>query len=177
MDRGYLDFACLYRRHKAGAFFVTRLKSNTCFYVIESRPIADLEVKEGLRCDQTIKLNFFVCKKDSPDTLRRISYVNLETGNDLVFITNQFELAALIVAQIYRRRWAIERFFRWIKQHLQLCGFYSTSFNGVSVQIWSANCAYPLIAIAKRRKQLPQSLGETLQIASIASTQQIPIHE
>jgi len=174
MDRGFLDFARLHRLHKAGAFFVTRLKSNTSFYVTESRPV---DKSSGLRADQTIKLNTFVGQRDYPDKLRRISYVDPETGNALVFLTNQFELDALVIAQIYRCRWAIELFFRWIKQHLRLRGFYSTSFNGVRVQIWSAICAYLLVAIAKRRLNLPQSLWEILQIVSIASMEQIPIQE
>jgi IS4 transposase len=172
MDRGYLDFARLHRLHKAGAFFVTRLKSNTSFYVTENRPV---DKSSGLRADQTIKLNTFVGQRDYPDKLRRISYVDPETGNVVVFLTNQFELDALVIAQIYRCRWSIELFFRWIKQHLRLRGFYSTSFNGVRGQIWSAICAYLLVAIAKRRLNLPQSLWEILQIVSIASMEQIPI--
>lgn len=100
-----------------------------------------------------------------------------ESGNALVFVTNQFELEASVIAQIYRRRWAIELFFRWIKQHLRLRGFYSTSFNGVRVQIWSAIAAYLLVAIAKRRSNLSQSLWEILQIVSIASMEQIALPE
>jgi len=103
--------------------------------------------------------------------------VDPETGNALIFVINQFDLDALIVAQIYRRRWAIELFFRWIKQHLRLRGFYSTSFNGVRVQIWSAISAYLLVAIAKRRLHLSQSLWEVLQIVSIASMEQIALPE
>ena len=174
MDRGYLDFARLHRLHRAGAFFVTRLKSNTSFYVAESRPV---EIGTGLRCDQTIKLNSYVGRRDYPAKLRRISFVDPETGNVLVFVTNQFDLPALTIAQIYRRRWAIELFFRWIKQHLRLRGFYSTSFNGVRVQIWSAISAYLLVAIAKRRLHLNQSLWEILQIVSIASMEQIHLSE
>ena len=100
-----------------------------------------------------------------------------ESGHVLVFVTNQFDLDALLIAQIYRRRWAIELFFRWLKQHLRLRGFYSTSFNGVRVQIWSAICAYLLVAIAKRRLHLPHSLWEILQIVSIASLGQIALPE
>jgi len=174
MDRGYLDFSRLYRLHKAGAFFVTRLKTNTSFYVAESRLV---EADTGLRCDQTIKLNSSVGQRDYPDKLRRISFVDLETGNALVFVTNQFALEALIITQIYRRRWGIELFFRWIKQHLRLRGFYSTSFNGVRVQIWSAISAYLLVAIAKRRLHLPQSLWEIMQITSIASMEQVALPE
>ena len=174
MDRGYLDFSRLYRLHQVGAFFVTRLKSNTRFYVAESRPV---EQASGLRCDQTIKLNSSIGRAGYPDKLRRISYVDPENGNALVFVTNQFDLAALIVAQIYRRRWAIELFFRWIKQHLRLRGFYSTSFNGVRVQIWSAIGSYLLVAIAKRRLDLTPSLWEILQIVSIVSMEQIALPE
>lgn len=174
MDRGYLDFARLYRLHQAGAFFVTRLKTNTRFVVVHSRPV---DKTTGLRCDQTIKLNSAAGRAGYPAPLRRISYVDPENGNALVFITNQFALDALMIAQIYRRRWAIELFFRWIKQHLRLRGFYSTSFNGVRVQIWSALCAFLLVAIAKRRLQLPPSLWEILQIVSVASMEQIALSE
>jgi Transposase DDE domain/Domain of unknown function (DUF4372) len=174
MDRGYLDFSRLHRLHQAGAFFVTRLKSNTRFYVAESRPVDPFA---GLRCDQTIKLNSATGRTGYPDKLRRISYVDPETDHVLVFVTNQFDLDALLIAQIYRRRWAIELFFRWIKQHLRLRGFYSTCFNGVRVQIWSAICAYLLVAIAKRRSNLPHSLWEILQIVSIASMEQIALPE
>jgi len=174
MDRGYMDFARLYRLHQAGAFFVTRLKSNARFYVVQSRPV---DQSTGLRCDQTIKLNSVIGRKDYPDPLRRISFVDPETGNVLVFVTNQFDLDALIIAQIYRRRWTIELFFRWIKQHLRLRGFHSTSFNGVRVQIWTAICAYLLVSIAKRRLNLPNSLWEILRVVSIASMEQVPITE
>jgi IS4 transposase len=174
MDRGYLDFSRLHRLHQAGAFFVTRLKSNTRFYVAASRPV---DQSAGLRCDQTIKLNSPTGRADYPALLRRISYVDPQAGHALVFLTNQFDLDAVLVAQIYRRRWAIELFFRWIKQHLRLRGFYSTSFNGVRVQIWSAISAYLLVAIAQRRLHLPPSLWEILQIVSIASMEQIALPE
>ena len=174
LDRGYLDFTRLHRLHAAGAFFVTRLKSNTCFYVMAARPVDE---KSGLRCDQTIRLNSAKGRACYPEPLRRISYVDPETGQALVFLTNQFELAALIVAMIYRRRWAIELFFRWIKQHLRLRGFFSTSPNGVRVQIWAAMCAFLLVAIAKQRKNLTQSLWEILQVVSVSSLEQIPIQE
>jgi IS4 transposase len=174
LDRGYLDFTRLHRLHAAGAFFVTRLKTNTCFYVMESRPVDE---KAGLRCDQTIRLNSARGRECYPEPLRRVSYVDPETGKALVFLTNQFELDALIVAMIYRRRWAIELFFRWIKQHLRLRGFFSTSPNGVRVQIWAAMCAFLLVAIAKQRKNLSQSLWEILQVVSVSSLEQIPIQE
>ena len=172
MDRGYLDFARLYRLHTAGAFFVTRLKTNTCFSVAESRPV---DKATGLRCDQTIRLNSATGRARYPAPLRRISYTDPETKQVLVFLTNQFELAALLIALIYRRRWAIELFFRWIKQHLRLRGFFSNSRNGVHLQIWSALCAHLLVAIAKRHHHLTQSLYEILQIVSVASFEQIPL--
>jgi hypothetical protein len=174
MDRGYMDFGRLHRLHRMGVFFVTRLKRDALFYVVESRPI---DKATGLRCDQTIRLSSRLGRRDYPDLLRRISYTDLETGKTLVFLTNQFALDALTIAQIYKRRWAIELFFRWIKQHLRLRGFYSTSPNGVRVQIWTAICAYLLVAIAKRRKNLPHSLWQILQIVSVTSMEQIPLEE
>jgi len=173
-DRGYLHFLRLRRLHAAGAFFVTRLKAGIRFYVAESRPVDETV---GLRCDQTIRLNSRKGKKDYPDPLRRISYVDLESGQTLVFLTNRFEIPALLVAQIYRRRWGIELFFRWIKQHLRLRGFLSNSPNGVRVQIWAALCAYLLVAIAKQKKHLTPSLYEILQVVSVSSLEQIPLEE
>lgn len=174
MDRGYLDFARLHRLHLAGAFFVTRLKTNTCFYVAASRPV---DPATGLRCDQTIRLNSPQGRADCPVPLRRISYLDADTQQALVFLSNQFDLPALIIAQIYRRRWAIELFFRWIKQHLRLRGFFSTSPNGVRVQLWTALCAYLLVAIAKQQKHLAPSMYEILQIVSASSFEQIPLPE
>ena len=172
LDRGYLDFVRLYSLHLAGAFFVTRLKAGICFYVAQSRPV---DQTTGLRCDQTIRLNSRKGKKAYPEPLRRISFVDAESGQHLVFLTNQFALPALLIAQIYRRRWGIELFWRWLKQHLRLRGFFSTSFNGVRVQIWTALCAYLLIAIAKQRKHLTASLYEILQIVSVSSLEQVPL--
>ena len=174
MDRGYLDFLRLHRLHAAGAFFVTRLKAGIRYYVAESRPVDE---NAGLRCDQTIRLNSRNGKRDYPDPLRRVSYVDPETGQALVFLTNWFALDAIVVSQIYRQRWGIETFFRWLKQHLRLRGFFSNSPNGVRVQIWSSLCAHLLVAIAKRRKHLPASLYEILQIVSVSSLEQIPIEQ
>ena len=174
MDRGYLDFTRLFALHQAGAFFVTRMKSNTRFYVSRSRPVDEVT---GLRCDQTIRLNTFMAKRCYPAPLRRIRYVDPDTAMVLIFLTNQFELDAITITQLYRQRWAIEIFFRWLKQHLRLRGFFSTSPNGVRVQIWTALCAYLLVAIAKQRHQLPNSLWEILQVVSVSSLEQIPIHE
>ncbi|PTY01282.1 IS4 family transposase [Opitutus sp. ER46] len=174
MDRGYLDFGRLHRLHTSGAFFVTRLKANTCYYVAESRPVPE---HGGLRCDQTIRLNSDLGRNRYPDTLRRISYLEPETHVWLVFLTNQFALDARTITQIYKHRWKIELFFRWIKQHLRLRGFFSTDPNGVRVQIWTALCAYLLVAIAKREYALPGSLHQVLQVISIAALEKVPLPE
>lgn len=174
MDRGYMHFVRLYRLHRAGAFFVTRLKAGVSYYVVESRPVDETV---GLRCDQTIRLNSRQGRKDYPEVLRRISYIDPESGQALVFLTNQFELEALVIAQIYRRRWGIELFWRWLKQHLRLRGFFSNNPNGVRVQIWTALCAYLLVAIAKQKMHLTPSLYEILQVISVSSLEQIPLEE
>jgi len=174
IDRGYLDFVRLYAMHLAGAFFVTRLKAGIRFYVAESRPV---DRTTGLHCDQTIRLNSRNGRKAYPVPLRRISFVDPESGQVFVFLTNQFGLPALLIAQIYRRRWGIELFWKWLKQHLRLRGFFSTSPNGVRIQIWTALCAYLLIAIAKHRKHLPASLYEVLQVVSVSSLEQLPLEE
>jgi len=174
INRGYLDFVRLHRLHLAGAFFVTRLKAGIRDYVAESRPVDETL---GLRCDQTIKLNSRQGRKHYPDPLRRISYVDPDDGKRLVFLTNCFALEALLVAKIYRRRWAIELFWRWIKQHLRLRGFFSNSPNGVRVQIWAALCTSLLVAIAKQKKPLTPSLYEILQVVSVSSLEQISLEE
>ncbi|MCZ2157397.1 MAG: IS4 family transposase [Bryobacterales bacterium] len=174
MDRGYLDFARLHRLHAMGAFFVTRLKTNTCYYVASSRPVAPTT---GLRCDQTIRLNSSKGRRCYPEALRRISYIDPETKLRLIFLTNQFALDPLTVALIYKHRWKIELFFRWIKQHLRLRGFFSTDPNGVRVQIWTALCAHLLVAIAKRENALPGTLHQVLQIISIAALEKVSLPE
>ena len=123
----------------------------------------------GLRCDQTIRLSSTKGRAAYPEALRRVSYVDPETKQALVFLTNQFDLAALIIASIYRRRWAIELLFRWIKQHLRLRGFFSNSPYGVRVHIWTALCAYLLVAIERQQKSLAPSMYEILQIVSASS--------
>lgn len=173
-DRGYLDFRRLRRIVEAGAWFVIRAKCNTRFYVCESRPV---DKATGLRCDQTIRLNAKQARRDYPEKLRRIRYYDAKTDLSLVFLTNNFALPALVIAAIYRRRWEIELFFRWIKQHLRLRGFFSTRPNGVAVQIWTAICAYLLVAIAKREMALPGSLHQILQIVSISALEKVPLPE
>lgn len=173
-DRGYLDFGRLRCIAQAGAWFFIRAKCNTRFYVCESRPV---DKSTGLRCDQTIRLNSKQARRDYPEKILRIRYYDAENDLSLVFLTNNFVLPALVIAAIYRRRWEIELFFRWIKQHLRLRGFFSTKPNGVAVQIWSAICAYLLVAIAKREMALPGSLHQVLQIVSISALEKIPLPE
>ncbi|NJO55409.1 MAG: IS4 family transposase [Rhodospirillales bacterium] len=173
-DRGYLDFRRLRRITQAEAWFVIRAKCNTRFYVCESRPV---DKATGLRCDQIIRLNTAQARRDYPEKLRRIRYYDAATDLSLVFLTNNFALPALVIAAIYRRRWEIELFFRWIKQHLRLRGFFSNCPNGVAVQIWTAICAYLLVAIAKRQMAIPGSLHQVLQIVSISALEKVPLPE
>ncbi len=147
-DRGYLDFRRLFRIAKAGAFFVIRSKTNTRFTVYESRAV---DKTTGLRCDQTIRLNTYKGKRDYPHRLRRISFIDPETGKRLVFLTNHFELPALSITAVYKGRWQIELFFKWIKQNLRIKAFYGTSENAVKTQIWIAICVYLMVACLKKR--------------------------
>ena len=173
-DRGFLDFRRLRRIAQAGAWFVIRAKCNLRFHVCESRTV---DKQTGLRCDQTIRLALKQARRDCPEKLRRIRYDDAETDRSLVFLTNNFTLPALMIAARYRRRWEIELFFRWIKQHLRLRGFFSTSRNGVAVQIWTAICASRLVAITKHEMALPGSLHQVLQIISISALEKVPIPE
>ncbi|MDR1011276.1 MAG: IS4 family transposase [Opitutaceae bacterium] len=174
LDRGYVDYKRLYKIHRAGAWFVIRAKSNMGFYVVQSRTV---DKACGLRCDQTIRMGSAKARRDYPEALRRIHYYDNETQKHLVFLTNNLVLPALIIAAIYKRRWEIELFFRWIKQHLRLHGFYSNNRNGVAVQIWTAVCAHLLVAIAHRQLTLPGSLHRTLQIISISSLEKLTLHQ
>lgn len=148
LDRGYVDFARLYLFTQACAFFVTRAKKNLQFYLRTSRPI---DRSSGLRCDQTIRLTGIRTAKRYPDTLRRIVYFDAEKESRLTFLTNNFLLLPLTIAQLYRVRWQVELFFRWIKQHLRIKAFYGTSENAVKIQVWVALSAYVLVAIAKKK--------------------------
>ncbi len=131
----------------------------------------------AVRCDQTIKLNGGRARRDYPEPLRRIRYYDTETQLTLVFLTNNFDQPALTVALIYRHRWRIELFFKWLKQHLRLRGFFANTPNGVAVQIWTALCAYLLVAIAKQESALPHSLHEILQVISISALEKVPLAE
>ena len=164
MDRGYIDFARLYIFCLYQAFFVIRAKSNLQFRRLYSHPI---DKATGLKCDQTIMLKGFYQKKDYPDKLRRIRYFDAETQKGFTFLTNNFSLPALTIVQIYKYRWQIELFFKWIKQHLRIKAFYGTSENAVKTQIWVAISVYVLIAIIKKRLNLEISLYTFLQILSV----------
>lgn len=164
MDRGYLDFARLYNIQQSSAFFITRAKSNFDFKRLYSQPV---DKTTGVLCDQIIALNGFYAKKDYPDKLRRIRYYDADNNKTLIFLTNNFTLPALTIADLYRCRWQVELFFKWIKQHLRIKAFYGTSENAVKTQVWIAIAVYVLVAIIKKRLELEQSLYTILQILSI----------
>ena len=175
LDRGYLDFARLYGIHEAKAFFVTRAKSNTKFKRRYSHPVD--RVNTSVLCDQTGMLTVFYSSKDYPTTLRRV-VVKDDTGKRLVFLTNNFALKPEVIADLYRQRWQVELFFKWIKQHLRIKVFFGTSENAVKTQIWIAISTYVLIAIAKKRLHLDDhSLYEILQILSLSMFETIPINQ
>jgi len=172
MDRGYVDFKRLFALHQATAFFVTRAKSNFQCKRRYSRPV---DKTTGLRCDHTIVLTGVHSKEDYPEAMRRVVYRDTETGKRFVFITNNFALPALAIAQLYKARWQVELFFKWIKQHLRIKAFYGTSENAVKTQIWIAVCVYVLVAIVKKRLGLDQSLYTILQILSVGLFERTPI--
>src|ERR1017187_5775166 len=165
MDRGFLDFARLYRLTQAGAFFVIRPKSNTLFKRVYSRPV---DKTTGLRCDQTVRLTGVKSPDDYPQYLRYVGFYDEKTGKRLAFFTNNFELPALTIAQLYKCRWQVELFFKWIKQHLRIKAFFGTTPNAVKTQIWIAISAYVLVAIVKKRLGAEASLYTILQILSLA---------
>jgi len=172
MDRGYIDFARLYTLTQFCAFFVTRAKTNIQFRRLYSHPV-DRSI--GLRCDQTILLTGYYSSKGYPDKLRRTSYYDAETEKLLTFLSNNFIIPALTIAQLYKCRWQVELFFRWIKQHLRIKAFYGTSKNAVKTQIWIAIAVYVLVAIIKKRLDLDITLYTILQILSVTAFEQVPI--
>ena len=172
MDRGYLDFARLYALHQAHATFITRAKSNTQCRRLYSRSV---DKSTGLRCDQTVVLTGVQSAKDYPEPLRLIKFFDSETNKRFTFLTNNFEIDALTVAQLYKCRWRIELFFRWIKQHLRIKVFFGTSQNAVKTQVWIAISIYVLVAIIKKRLGLKPSLYTILQILSVTIFDKTPI--
>lgn len=174
MDRGYIDFERLYEIHKEQASFVIREKNNFNFKRLYSRKV---NKKKGFKCDQIIVLTGFYASKKYPEKLRRIKYYDDEMGKNLVFLTNNFIYSSEIIAQLYKERWKIELFFKWIKQHLRIKKFYGTSFNAVCTQIWIAVSIYLLVAIIKKRLKLEQELYTILQIFSISLFEKIPLNQ
>lgn len=165
MDKGYLDFERLFRINSASAFFVTRGKINLACRRIYSHKV---DKTLGLRCDQTIKLTTYYSHKAYPAKLRRVKYFDKEQGKTYVFLTNNFEITAWEVALLYKHRWKIELFFKWIKQHLKIKAFWGESENAVKTQIWIAICTYLMVAIAKKELKTERSLYEILQIISVS---------
>jgi hypothetical protein len=174
MDRGFLDFDRLFRFHEAGSFFVTRGKSNLRAQRRYSHPV---DRSTGLICDQTIVLTGFYSLKGFETPLRRIRFNDPKTGKRLVFLTNNFVLPALTITELYRCRWQVELFFKWIKQHLRIKQFYGTSENAVKTQIWIAVSVYVLVAIVKKRLNISASLYEMLQILSLTMFEQTPLND
>jgi hypothetical protein len=174
MDRGFLDYARLYRFHQAGSFFVTRGKSNTKAQRRYSHPV---DRSTGLICDQTIFLTGQYSPQDYQAPLRRIRFKDPETAKTLVFLTNNFTLPAFTITELYRCRWQVELFFKWIKQHLRIKAFFGTSENAVKSQIWIAVSVYVLVAIVKKRLKLPASLYQILQILSLTMFERMPLNQ
>jgi hypothetical protein len=174
MDRGYIHFKRLYRFVEAQSFFVIRSKRKMCFQRTSSRVV---DKATGLRSDQIIRLTGVASAKDYPVVLRKVRYFDRETGKSFVFLTNHFQLEAIDITLIYKSRWQIELFFKWIKQHLRIKAFYGTSPNAVKVQIWIAVCVYLLLAILKKEHRLEADLHKILQVASLTVFEKIPILE
>ena len=174
MDRGYVDFARLHRLHLAGAFFVTRAKSNLKAHRVYSAPT---DRDTGILCDQTIALEGFYSKQDYPTYLRRVRFKDPETGKTLVFLTNQMSLPAATICTLYKSRWQVELFFKWIKQHLRIKQFFGTSENAVKTQIWIAVSVYVLVAIVRKKLNIDASLYTLLQVLSLTLFEKMPLQQ
>jgi hypothetical protein len=174
MDRGFLDYARLYRFHQAGSFFVTRARSNMEYARRYSHVV---EQNTGVISDQTIIFTGYYARRDFPSALRRVRFTDQTTTKTLVFLTNNFTLPALVIAQLYRCRWQVELFFKWIKQHLRIKRFFGTSENAVKSQIWIAVSVYVLVAIVKKRLNLKPSLFQLLQILSLTMFERTPLDQ
>jgi len=174
MDRGYLDYERLYRLHQDKAFFVIRAKKNLTFRRLYSNPV---DKTTGLRCDQIVKLTGYKSSHFYPDKLRRVKFYDEENDRYLVFLSNNFDLSALSIAELYRNRWKIELFFKWIKQHLKIKAFFGTSPNAVKTQIWIAISVYVLVAIIKKSLKIELSLYTILQIFSVSLFEKVPVYQ
>jgi transposase len=172
MDRGYVDFTRLYVLHQAGAFFVTRAKSNLNAHRVYSTPT---DRAAGIIADQTIALDGYATSKEYPVHLRRVRFKDPESGKTLVFLTNQVALPATSICALYKSRWQVELFFKWIKQHLRIKNFYGTSENAVKTQIWIAVSVYVLVAIVKKSLALEASLYTLLQVFSVTLFEKMPM--
>jgi uncharacterized protein DUF4372/DDE family transposase len=172
MDKAYIDFERLYTLHQNSAFFVTRAKINTGLKRLYSNPV---DRATGIRCDQIAVLTGFYSKKSYPEKLRRVKYFDSDSGRKLVFLTNNFSLPAITIAGLYKSRWQVELFFKWIKQNLRIKAFYGTSVNAVKTQIWIAISVYVLVAIIKKRMKLDHNLYTILQIFSVSLFEKMPI--
>lgn len=174
MDKAFLNFTRLYRMNLAGSYFVTRAKSNTALERIYSKPV---DKQSGLRYDQTVRLKIWQAKKDYPKYLRRIKYFDKEHDQTYVFLTNNFEITAMEVALLYKYRWRIELFFKWIKQNLKIKTFWGESENAVKTQIWIAVCTYLATAILKKELAIKRNLYEILQILSVSVFDKTPLNQ
>jgi hypothetical protein len=174
MDRGYLDFSRLYTLHRAAAFFVTRTKAGVLLDRLESRTV---DRTTGLRSDHVVRLRTLKSAAHYPERLRRVAFRDPEDGKVLVFLTNNFDLSAVIITKLYKLRWRVELFFKWIKQNLRLQHFFGTTDNAVKTQIWIAICVYVLVAIIRKELKLDLSLSQILQILSVNPFEQVPMAE
>lgn len=174
LDRGYLDSSRLYRVNQAGSFFVIRSRKNTQFRVIQSHPV---QKSSGINCDQTIRLSGVDSHQNYPAPLRRIKYRDRENAKTYVYLTNHFHLPSTTIARLYRARWRVELFFRWIKQHLRIKAFFGTSENAVKTQVWIAVSVYLLVAILKKKKAIDSDLYRILQILSVHLFEKVDIQQ
>ena len=174
MDKAYVDFDQFYNIHQRGAYFVTRARTDSNFRRLYSNP---KEKSLGIIYDQIIRFNNYRANRDYPDKMRRIRFRSEDYPDDLIFLTNNFELNASLIANLYKHRWKVELFFKWIKQHLKIKSFWGFSENAVKTQIWIAVSVYVLVAILKKKYQLSQSLYEILQILSISILEKVPINQ
>lgn len=174
VDKGYVDFGRFYKIHQARAFFVTRAKANFLFRRLYSRPV---DKEAGLLCDQVVRLAGKRPASEYPEKLRRIKYRDNESGKIYVFLTNNLELPALTIAMLYKHRWRVELFFKWIKQHLKVKVFWGESANAVKTQVWTAICTYLLVAIIKKKMGIDKSLYTILQILSVYAMDKTPVNE
>jgi len=174
MDRGYLDFSRLHVLHQQGGFFVIRAKRSLRYNRLHSLAVDD---STGIRSDQIITLSVFYSRQGYPERLRRVRFFDVETERFFVYLTNNFVLPALTIARLYKSRWQVELFFKWIKQHLRIKSFFGTSANAVKTQVWIAICVYVLVAILKKQLNLPESLHKILQILSVNVFEKVPLQE